>query len=337
MRAAAKSTQLWIGIALSALCVVGLAFVVDGRAVVAALRQAHGGYVALTALFLVAYLLLRALRWRYLCQNRPNPAQIFHIQNIGYMLSQLLPLRLGDVARAMLIGQTRTVTVPQGLATMVVERVLDMALIVLLLPVALPAVPGLPVWMRSAAWLSSILSLTALALLVLVAQQQARARRAAAAVLARLAPLRSDRWLARFDELLHGLATLGQWRSTLTLLALSVVTWLPVVLAYRSAMAAVDMTGTWAGALFVACAGALAVAAPSSPGQVGVFHVGVTAALTWLGQPATAAVTLAVLYHAVNFAVMVGLGLGGVLATDLKVGAMVAAVRALRRAPSPGV
>jgi hypothetical protein len=58
-------------------------------------------------------------------------------------------------------------------------------------------------------------------------------------------------------------------------------------------------------------AGAFAVAAPSSPGQIGVFHMGVIAAMTALGQPAEAAATLAVLYHALNFLLMVLAGIVG--------------------------
>ena len=64
-------------------------------------------------------------------------------------------------------------------------------------------------------------------------------------------------------------------------------------------------------------AGAFAVAAPSSPGQIGVFHMGVIAAMTALGQPGDTAASLAILYHALNFLVMVLLGSVGLFVVNV--------------------
>jgi hypothetical protein len=102
-----------------------------------------------------------------------------------------------------------------------------------------------------------------------------------------------------------------QWRSTLVLLGLSLFTWLPVVLAYNAALQAVHLPPSLLNATFIMIVGAFAVAAPSSPGQIGVFHMGIIAAMTALGQPAEAAASLAVLYHALNFLLMVLAGIIG--------------------------
>ena len=116
----------------------------------------------------------------------------------------------------------------------------------------------------------------------------------------------------QLDSLLNGLHAFTQWRLALKVLALSLLTWLPVVLAYHAALQAVHLSPSLINATFIMIAGAFAVAAPSSPGQIGVFHMGVIAAMTALGQSAEAAASLAVLYHALNFLLMVLAGVVGV-------------------------
>jgi hypothetical protein len=81
-------------------------------------------------------------------------------------------------------------------------------------------------------------------------------------------------------------------------------------------MLAVHLEPTWVMAAFVVCAAAFSVAAPSSPGQVGVFHAGVIFALAnILGQPEAQAASFAFLYHAIMIIVMTTMGLIGLLAT----------------------
>ena len=55
------------------------------------LRHVHLGYLGLGTLGIIAFLLLRAIRWRFMLNNAVPYSQVFHIQNIGYMLTQLLP------------------------------------------------------------------------------------------------------------------------------------------------------------------------------------------------------------------------------------------------------
>ena len=102
--------------------------------------------MGLAILALLAFMILRAVRWRFMLNSGREAAgrtpyrQVFHVQNIGYMLNNLLPFRLGDVARAVLIGNVPPVTISQGLSTMVAERVLDLLFMVVLFPFTLAAV-----------------------------------------------------------------------------------------------------------------------------------------------------------------------------------------------------
>jgi len=236
---APKKRKFWLGIIISLLCLGGMFWLIRPSEIAQAIQKTNPYFLLWTAFYLIVYLLIRAVRWRFLLGNRIKQGKLFHIQNIGQMLTQLLPFRLGDVVRAMLVGQQPGLSVPQGVTTMVVERLLDMLLMVLLLPLALLQVE------------------------------------------------------------------------------LTLLTWLPVVLAYNAALTAVQLPASYLDATFLMMVGAFAVAAPSSPSQVGVFHMGVIAAITALGQPGDTAASLAVLYHAINFLVMVLLGVVGLFVVNV--------------------
>ena len=310
---AQKKRQFWVGMVISLLCLGGMFWLIRPSEIAQAIRQTNPRFLLWTALYLGIYLLFRAVRWRYLLGNRVAQGKLFHIQNIGQMLTQLLPFRLGDVARAVLVGHQPGVSVPQGVTTMVVERLLDMLLMVLLLPLALLQLTTMPDWLRQVALVSGVASVGLIFILIVMANRRPFAHKIVDWSCHALPRLNAQTMHQRTADLLEGLVAFTTWRATLTLLGLTVLTWLPVVLAYNAALQAVQLPPSLLNATFIMIVGAFAVAAPSSPGQIGVFHVGVIAAMTVLGQPAEAAASLAVLYHALNFLIMV---LSGILAVN---------------------
>ncbi|MCP4424712.1 MAG: flippase-like domain-containing protein, partial [Chloroflexi bacterium] len=258
--------------------------------------------------------------------------QVFHIQNIGYMLTMLLPFRLGDVARAVLIGNVPPVTPAQGVSTMVVERILDMMFIVALLPFTLAEVETLPVWMQSGARGFGIVALAAIVVLIAAANQRPLAQRLSIFIFDRIPFLNTETWVRRINELLAGLNSLTRLQDGLILIILSILVWLPILIAYRSALTAVHIQPTWAMTGFTVCAAAFSVALPSSPGQAGVFHAAVTVALTQvLRQPDGASASFAFLYHALNTITMVVLGLIGLSRTGATFRHVVASTQGFMR------
>jgi uncharacterized membrane protein YbhN (UPF0104 family) len=168
--------------------------------------------------------------------------------------------------------------------------------------------------------------------MVIAANQRPRASRLIGRFLGRLSFLNAAAWTRRADDILAGLVSLTRLRDGLILLALSILTWLPIIAAYYSGMLAVNLQPTVAMAAFTVCAAALSITAPSSPGQVGVFHAGVTFALVQiLGQPESQSASFAFLYHALNFVLMVVLGLIGVYGTSATLGTVLASTRGLLR------
>ena len=307
--------QFWVGIGTSVVSIVIILLLIDPSEIIDSLKQADLSYIGLSALGILVFMMIRAIRWRYMLANEISWVKTFHIQNIGYMFNMVLPLRLGDVARAVLIGNVPPITLARGLSTMVVERILDMMFIVALLPFTLAEVVSLPAWMQDGARASGIVAVAAIGILIVAANQRKLANRWGTAVLNRIPFLDTEQWIGRMNELLDGLGSLTRLKDSLVLVFLSIAVWIPILFAYRWGIQGVGGQVSLLGASFVVCAAALSIALPSSPGQIGVFHIGVTAAMLALGQSDGASGGFAVVYHALNLISMIILGLIGLTST----------------------
>lgn len=327
-----RRLQFWLGMLITALSIAVLFLFVDLEQVAAELRNADYLALALSSTGIIAFLFLRAIRWRFLLGGVVALQQIFHVQNIGYLITYLLPFRLGDVARAILVGNVPGVSLSAGLSTMVVERVLDLLFIVILLPFSLAGVARVPDNYRTLALTMGVLAGVAALVLLIMANQRGRIYRLVTRLIEPIRFLDTEKWAHRADNLLAGMSTLTRVRDIFLLVVLSTMVWVPIVFAYYMALAAVHLQPTPAMAAFTVCAAALVVAAPSSPGQVGVFHLGVTAALNQvLGVPRDPAFSFAVLYHAVNMLVVLAFGIIAVNRVQVDLRALVEKARNYRR------
>ncbi|HEX6386080.1 MAG TPA: lysylphosphatidylglycerol synthase transmembrane domain-containing protein, partial [Anaerolineae bacterium] len=236
-----KRRQFWLGMLLSVTSLAVIFFFIRPAEILNALQSVRYAYLGLSILGILLFMIFRAVRWRFMLNNQVAWRQVFHIQNIGYMLTMILPFRLGDVARAVLIGNVPPVTLGSGVSTMVVERVLDLLFIVTLLPFTLAGIRRLPEWMQEAALASGIVALGAIVVLIAAANQRPLAGRLARRLLTPISFLNTERWIRRLDDLLGGLSSLTRFKDGFILTGLSLLVWLPIVLAYHSGLLAVNL------------------------------------------------------------------------------------------------
>lgn len=333
--------RFWIGIAVSVACLALVLVFVDPAEVIGTMAETRYELWLLTAFSLLIFMTFRAIRWRFMLNSgldRPQRlpyGKVFHVQNIGYFLNNLLPFRLGDIARAVLIGNVPPLSISRGLSTMVAERVFDLAFIVLLFPFTVGGVSSLPPGVSDAVRWAGVIAFAGIAILILAANRPLIALRIAAAVFNRIPRINPQAWAGRLEDLLAGLDSLARLKDGLTLLVLSVVVWLPIIGGYYVGLQAVNLDVTLQQAAFVVCIAAFGVTAPSSPGQVGVFEASVTLAIAGiLGFPEAEAAAFAVLYHVLNYLVLGILGAIGIGRTDQTFSHVVASARSMVRSRS---
>jgi len=314
-----RHLRLLVGLLVSAVALVFAFRGVNLRQAARSLAQARYVYLIPAGGALLAYLLARSLRWRILLGPQVDLAQAFAVTNIGYLVSNVLPFRLGDPARAVAVGLRGRVKVSAALSTVVVERVLDMLLVVLLLAATLPFVERVGKLRVVGPWAGGVAAL-ALAIAILLAQRPEWARAVARRALGWAPSVDRRRWLDMLDGLLDGLAALRSPRRVVAVLAWSAVAWACVVAHYYCMLRAFLDRVTLVDSGFLSCAIGFGMAVPSAPGAVGAFHYVAEYALVLLGVERELALVAGSAAHAFQYILMCLLGLVGLFQQNLSLG-----------------
>ena len=103
---------------------------IDPGRLAASLRGVGWGWglLILAALVQVFHCVLRAWRWRILLsplKERTGFYNLFSAITIGYMVTMLLPGRIGEVLRPVMLAQREKISKGGALATIVLERLMD--------------------------------------------------------------------------------------------------------------------------------------------------------------------------------------------------------------------
>jgi uncharacterized protein (TIRG00374 family) len=299
-----RHLRLLLGVSISLLCLV-LAFRgVHFDQVGAALRAASYWWLLPATALIVASLMVRAARWRLLFYPTTDLRyrNVFGSMNAGYLVNTILPARLGEIVRAVMLGRLEDVRTAHALSTVVVERVLDMLTTIAMLALLIPFVP-LPDGSTA-----PLLVATALAVVGLVVIAVAGANPHWAHALMRLASSRlPQRWSERIhgvlDSFLDGWGVLSMPRVAVALVAYSVAIWLIIALALYCVLFAFHLRLPPTAPMFVLALVSLSFIVPSSPGHVGVFQfVAVRALEIGFGVDANVALSFALVAQVVSFA-----------------------------------
>jgi uncharacterized protein (TIRG00374 family) len=278
-----------------------------------ALRSADYGWVLVSMGIIVVGLFARGARWRALLGGALPFMRAFSITNVSYLVNGVLPLRIGELARAYLAAQARPpVPVMKSVGTIAVERLIDVAAVLLILAMALSAGP-LPEEVQSAALFFAAAVAVGFALLILLASQRERALQAAATIIQRVAFLQRRNVLVWLKQFLEGLTPLTQPSALAQVLALAAASWACSLVSGYVLMIAFFGRGDWAATCLFSAAASMAVAIPAVPGNLGTYEASIMLALGAMGygEPAARAVAFAIAVHAVNLLVNSALGVYG--------------------------
>lgn len=264
---------------------------------------------------------LRVARWGVLVRALDQvPARsIFTICTIGYMGINVLPFRLGEFVRPVLLHRREGVPFAAGMASIVVERVLDLLslLLLLLLCLALAPLPSLEVVLfdtpidlaiqgRNALLIGvAILGLPTVGLVA----AGPRGLELLRTLLGILPPALSSRLLGLADAFVAAVRQVGRPRALLMASVVTLLTWFVNVVCFWVLLFAFEIShvGILEASVAMLCL-MLCLMLPAPPGFVGVFEAGAVAGLLLFGVPAAAAAAFGVVLHVmqVGLTVLVG-------------------------------
>lgn len=305
-----KDARRWLpGLLVSLLAVVLLVRTVDWPSLKAAFTSMDWRYFVAFGVLYFGATCSRAMVSRSLLGNKPTFSQAFVAMMEGYLLNNLLPLRLGELGRAFLLGRKTGLGTMHVLSTIVIERAYDLAMAAILLLGTLPLALGMD-WLKPIAFVT--LGLVTLGLLSLYLMARYRIP------LHGIADKLAGRWqfvakyiLPRIDSLLDGLSALTSLKSFTLSLFWILMVWTFGIANYYVLLLGIEKgIPPWWG-LFVIGVASLGVAIPSAPASLGVFEAAIVGALALLGMSTGPALAYAVVLHLYHVIVSGIIGLYG--------------------------
>jgi hypothetical protein len=288
--------RILLGFGLSFVVVAFLLWEIDLGRVVAVLGQSRLQLLPLILVPFAVDISLRTARWHVLLAREPRPGYrgTFAYLVIGYLANNILPMRLGELVRAHLLGRREGVGRSRALGSIAMERTLDVisASAVGAVACAVSGVHGAIVVTLALVALGAGSIVAVVALLPqdlvrrMIDRSVARAPAGPPALIAGIA--------GRF---LHALLDAAAPGRVLAAFVLSVAAWLVTSGLFAVTAACLGISLPAAGLVAVAVAANVGAALPSAPAGIGPFEFGVVLIATALGVDAPTALAFGILSH----------------------------------------
>ncbi|TFH34591.1 MAG: flippase-like domain-containing protein, partial [Anaerolineales bacterium] len=123
-----------------------------------ALRSVRWPYVGAAVLVFLISMLARALSWRSLLEYRYPLMRVLAVLNEGYLINNILPWRLGEIGRSVLLAGSKGDSIVRILSSILVERMYDLFFALIFLVLLIPEAAGLADLTQNAAFIGVFLA-----------------------------------------------------------------------------------------------------------------------------------------------------------------------------------
>lgn len=279
-----KNWKFWIGIAISALFLYVAFRGIDFSALKKIISTASLEWIFIGFAFYIVNLITRGLRWQYIFKH-VKPVSLWAMIGatlVGYFANNVLPMRLGEIVRAVYIGEKEKCDKSAAFGTIAVERIFDILMAVLVLALTFVLFPFPPEivgewsgYFRMAGQGAVLISAVGLASMFIMV----RRRKWTLKILEKLTSFLPDKARGSINKLafsfIDGLAILSNPLEIFILFLLTALVWITnlwPIWASGMAFGIPGMKFNFEDQIFILTAGSVAAAIPASPGFVGTFH-----------------------------------------------------------------
>ena len=269
--------------------------------------------LAAGAAMLIFSNVIRAARWKILLspQKPVSRGPLFEATMMGYMGNNVLPFRLGEVLRAMVVSRRHDLKISGVGASIIVERGLDLFSFLILAGIYSVLVPTF-----ESARLLAMLGLSALLMVLVLGFFVNRHHHKFKGWV----DIQSQRFVAKgqvkrgehIRSIFKGLETMWRMPRPLQVIIQTLLLWLLYFLVTFLGLAAfdfgLDAVELWKVSSVLLVFTTLSLSIPAAPGYVGTYHGAVLAALMVFGIDNDTAKAFAIVMHLMNYLLYTPLG-----------------------------
>jgi uncharacterized protein (TIRG00374 family) len=311
--------KLLISLAVGGGCFWLAARKVDHAALDEALDRFDPSYIVPLVVISLLIQVFRALRWKVELQPlaRLPLVLLWEVVAVAYMMINVLPFRLGEPVRPVLLSWKTGLKIPAIVGNWVFEKMLDTAAMVLFIHLAL-LLNDLPHWARHASMFSLVMFLC---MLTLVVGFWLRGDWFFQATAGRALPEKACAWTRNvLESARSGLQILPDRKLVAVAFLLTIALWFLPIISSWVLMRAFDFDLPFAAAFAVFVAIGAGTALPNPPGMIGVFQIASVVALGMFGVPKADALAYGIVLNAIQFVTLVLQGLVAVGLLGIGVG-----------------
>ena len=311
-----RALKLSLAIAVSAVCVWVSMKDVRIDQVLAALRHANYlGFVVVMVLTILGFW-VRALRWRWFIQNpnRLGTNNLFSATMVGFMANNVLPFRLGEFVRPYVLARREGLSKTTLLATIVVERVVDMLTLLGILAISLIVHPFSGAteggrMVRAGALVMLALCVALTVFVVVLESRPALTQRVIGWCTRPLPGGVRDRVQRMATHFLQGLGLFRDPPRLTLVFAMSFAMFGIYALALAVSMWSLGIAVPWYGGLVMLVITAIGIMVPAAPGYIGTLNLACIAGLALFGVGKDLAVPFSWFYFVSQWLPITAVGL----------------------------
>ena len=318
-----RGLRIAVGVVIS---VVALYFAFPPRSEWGHVREAFARvhyWYAVPLMLLSAYsIVVRCQRWQILLRplGQVPLLPLFSATCIGFFCNMVLPLRVGEVVRPVLLARRTGLPTSSVLGSVLLERLLDMVTILLLLGTVILLVPVSDT-IRHSGVVFFALAIAAMTMVVALQRRHPLALRMVSAGFGVLPSQIRQRADAALHGFIDGLQALGGGAALLRIACWSLWIWIVIASIFGIGFVACGLpVPPVSGSLALVTIVAGAVSAPSAPGFIGTFQAGCIVALALFGIDRADAVPYSFVVWAVTWLSQVALGVVFLLRENISFG-----------------
>ena len=251
-------------------------------------------YIFFAVLILLLSVYFRSIRWKLLFNPADNVDTriLFDMQLIGYFGNNILPLRLGEIIKAYLLGNKLNISKSRVFGTIVLERFLDIAGVLFLLFYSL--------FFSSNQFQSFFISyskidlIIALSLFIIIIVSLSYLIKNF-----KIRNLNDNFILNSINDLILGFSSLNR-KNSIFISIYTILIWSCYVLIVYLTQLSINFNLSILDSIFILLISTIWLAIPSAPASIGTFEMGVAIALGILNISANV-VEFSIILHSVTF------------------------------------
>jgi uncharacterized protein (TIRG00374 family) len=310
--------KIFLGIFFSSAFIYLTLRQIDFKVFVELLKTADYAILTLSGFIYVLCYIFRSIRYYFIILplKKTKVFENFPYTVIGFFANNIIPLRIGELIRAKITGERLGISRSSVFATIVIERIFDIAMFVILFFTTMVFMP-FPEFVKKTFYILTAISAVCFFMFFIILSHEEKTLK----ILMKL-PVPDSAKLAIsgfFNKFTDGLAILNKPSVLIKTFIMSAVVWAAESLFFFIVAYSCGVKISIWGAVFTVIIIGVGVIIPTAPGYLGAFEfMGVTALQT-LSIDKSAAFACVALYHFLEIVLIFALGFFCILKSKLSV------------------